>query len=514
MANQNKPMIVDPMEDMIWFLESVGYNVEEFLSNDILTVDYPTGSEEEFLRHYVLGAGGPFTDFVVGVDLGVGWEYIPNFEDEEEGKKAKKDMEEFDEKIDLLSTMLNFGAYFEVIGRGSIVITKNALGNDFIYDEHSGITGIDCINPMSLDTNSIKLALDDPTGTIPFIQNYSTASGKSGTVELSQDRVIYATRNKFARHSATGVSMYQNALRELRTVVKFPRYRESIARKLANVFRHYTIDQEQIKNTPLGRTVLADTQSEENYLLNIQNLIMQQEQRHSSIATFKWIESSEKTYGGNEPNLDVIEKQTINMLALKMGVPVNIMAYAEDVNRATLETIAEFFVQRRKHGSQKRYKTIIEYIANMCMEMWGYNGTMSIKFNHFVQENETAKFDRIGLLNQRVPNLLSAKEQREGIGKPEIIDYGDADDQIKEKQLEEMALAEEHQSNLNQAQVDAQKQTAEHQAKLQRDNAKHMASLQEVVEPKAEEEPLEKEEQLTEIKDFLKKKGWMRDVET
>lgn len=500
MEKKNIPMIVDPAEQYLRALEMLGYDViDEYLSMDTMAIDCPTGSEEEFLRHYILGAGGPFTDFVVGVDVGVGFTLKPIFENKEEGEKAKKRLEEFYEKIDFLSTMTSFATYYEVLGRATIVLTSNALGDDFYQNEHLGITGIDCINPMTFEIESIYKALEDPNGKEPFIQVYTTHAGKNERIPLPPERVIYATRNKLARKSAIGISMYQNALRELRAIIKFPRFRESIARKLANVFRHYTIDQEAFKNTALGRAILTDENAERNYLLSIQKLIMEQESKHSSIATFKWVESNEKTYGGNEPNLEVVEKQNVNMLALKFGIPANIMAYAEDVNRSTLETIAEFFVQRRKNGSQKEYKTIIESISNLCMEKWGFKGRMEIEFNTFVQENEASKMERVGLFNQRCPDVLGVKEQREILGRPDEIDRGKSDEQVKEKRLEDAKAALELQM-------------------VGSDNPENRGGVfpEEKTQTKTTEETNNKETEtnLSQMKNYLRDLGLYRDVET
>jgi hypothetical protein len=382
---------------------------------------------------------------------------------------------------------------------------------------------------MTLDLNSIYNALSDPTGQSSFIQRYSTKTGKNGTATLSQDRIIYATKNKFAKKSAIGTSMYQNALTELRAVIKFPRYRESIARKIANVFRHYTIDQEAFKNTPLGRTILNDEESERKYLLSIQNLIMEQEAKHSSIATFKWVESNEKTYGGQEPNLDVVEKQTINMLALRVGVPVNLMAYAENVNRSTLETIAEFFVQRRKNGPQKQYKNIIEKISNLCMQKWGYNGKIEIRFKPFVQENMTSVMDRVGLFNQRAPGVMSDTELRKELRQPEEVNYGKSDDQIQEHKLEQVQQMQElqqptteqqpNQANPNQPNKSKVKsegnalpeEKAKYATEEQTNNGKQSTATSKKVTSNLSES---KQTKLDEFKQYLLDRGVYMDVRT
>lgn len=239
---------------------------------------------------------------------------------------------------------------------------------------------------------------------------------------------------------------------------------------------------------------------------------MQQESKHSSIATFKWIESNEKTYGGKEPALADVERQTIEMLGTKMGVPTNLMAYAESVNRATLETIADFFVQRRKNGSQKIYKRIIEEVANQCMKMWGYNGKMSIEFNHFVKENPTAKFDRIGLFEQRCPGLMSDKEKREHIGLNDAIDYGKADDQMKEKQMEMMEM--QNQQMMAQAMItQMQRDKVTDEKKASPDAEKPEKNPKQA--PDTSQTEYKSREQLDEDLDvFLKEKGYVRDVVT
>ena len=442
------------------------------------------------------------------MDLGVGWQYKANFEDIEDGIDAVDELETYFDKIDFQGSMLICGTYFNVFGNLGMVLTPNALGDGFYSNEYAGITGIDPIDPRTLAVQSIREVLDDRTGTKNFVQNYNGYTGINSTVDISQDRMIYETRNPFAKRSVMGISQYANAIPELRTVIKFPKYRQAISRKLANVFRHYIIDVEKMKSTPLGRKVLVNHDTEAEYLLSIQKLIMKQESRHSSIATFDFLTSTEKTYGGKEPALNDVEKQTIYMLGLRMGVPISLMAYDESVtSRSALETVAEFLIQRRRHGPQKTYKKIIERVSNKCLNMWGYDGTVNIEFNPFVKESLTSRYDRVGLLNTRAPGLMSSTEMRGELGKSKEIEYGRADEQVREKQMEGMEDALKIQGK-----VQEESSEPDTRPRTQNFNIARPRDEKDKAEPKQERNSNLGDVDLIEA--FLYEKGILEDVHT
>lgn len=412
------PIISDPLENVLNVLTSLGYNIEDYLSDTSYSIDYPMGTEEEFLRHYVLGLGQPFTDFLTYVDAGVGFTIEPVFKDENEGEQAKQELERYYEKIDFLNTISIDTTYFLALGRSSIVLTKNALGDGWYYNKKQDIMGIDPINPMTLTEESIKKVKNDFTGLEVYKQQYSDSTGESQTIELEQDRVIYRTRNPFGRSSLTGISTYQNSLKELRELAKYPRLRGQVAWKLSNIFRHYVIDNDMIKDTPLGKKVLNDPEEERNYLNFIQNMIMQQELRHPSIATFKWLRSEEKSFAGKEPPLDVIEKRSLDSLAFKQGVPLNLTMFGEDVNRSTLDTIGLYFIKRREKGPQNKHRILIQDISNQTLKLWGYEGTVKIHMNKFIEDDENAVYQRVGDINQKMPGIMDLDEARELIKLP------------------------------------------------------------------------------------------------
>lgn len=430
-AGGNLPVIVDPLERLINVLHQYGYETDA-LEEGMAALDYPSGSEEEFLRHYVLGAGGPFSNFLAYVDVGVDWTYLPvGFASEAEGQEAKMRMEKYADKADLVGTMFSHSIYFEVIGRSCIILTANALGDDFYMDENADITGVDVLNPMTLTTESIRAVKSDRTGTEVYEQvslDEDEKDNPENTVTFTQDRVIYRTRSPFTKTSSIhGISMYQNALKELRAVVKFPRYREQIARKMANIFRIYRINTEKLKLSPMGGKILLDSDSEQAYLMQMQKGIMQQEQRHSSIAMMDWVEIVEQSFGGKEPALGDVEKQTLESLALKLEMPINVMSYGRDVNRATLDTIADFFVQRRKNGAQRKHKKTIEQICAKAMELWGYSGRLEVVMNPFVADSEDEIWDRVGkFLQQAGVDIIGNTEIRRMLKLPDKMPDGDA----------------------------------------------------------------------------------------
>lgn len=431
-TSSNLPIIVDPLERLINVLHQYGYETDA-LNEGMTALDYPSGSEEEFLRHYILGCGGPFANFLAYVDVGVGWTYEPiGFSNEADGQEAKERMEEFADKIDLVGTMFSHDIYYQVLGRSCIILTANALGDDFYYDENADITGVDVLNPMTLTIESIRKVKADNTGEEVYEQialDEDEMDNPNNQVTFSQDRVLYRTRSPFTKTSSIhGISMFQNALKELRAVVKFPRYREQISRKLANVFRIYTINTEKLRASPMGGKILLDSETEQAYLLNMQKGIMQQEQRHSSVAMMDWVETNEHSFGGKEPALDVVEKQTLESLALKLEMPINVMSYGRDVNRATLDTISDFFVQRRKNGDQRKHKKTIEQICAKAMELWGYDGRLEVVMNPFVRDSEDEIWNRIGnFIKNAGSDIIGTTEVRRQLNLPDDMPEADAE---------------------------------------------------------------------------------------
>lgn len=413
--------------------------------------DYPSGTDIDYLRHYYKGVGAPFVNFLAYVDVGVGFSVEPrDFPDREEGQDLKKEVDSYFKKIDFLTTMLQFAIHREVLGRAVLVKTYTSDMEDFYFNKYEKVTGLDSINPLTLDDTQSRKVILDTTNTEKFKQviNYDTDS-KTGkqedeqTIHLEQDRVYYATRNPLTKYSLHGVSVYSNCLTELRTVVRFPRYRSQMARKFANIHRHYVVNTEKLQAHPYGTQVTMSVERATNFLNGIHRLVTEQEEKGSSIATFDYIDSHDVTYAGKEPDIAGIEHGSLESLALKMELPLNAMVYGADVNRATLEKITNFFVKRRQNGPQNIYRTIIEEIANEYARMHGHTqGRLEVVFNPFLEEDITEIYAREGDLANKIPNSKSVTEIRRAIRMPDNIEYGPADEESEKRALARQAMTQ------------------------------------------------------------------------
>lgn len=423
-------------EDESRFTEILRMYYPEYMeSKDIeLSIDYPVGDDYSAIRQYLRGPGGPLVDFLVYVDLGVGWKLNPvGWEDEKEGQKAAAKTEEWMDKISFFETMNMFATFRLVLGRHCIVKTYD-LNGDFYYSPREKVTGVDCIDPLTLDMNSVREVMRDRTGTVPFVQRYSGAKGEEGkTNEFSQDRVIYRTRNALTKYSTYGVSLFENTFTDLRTAAKFPRYRSDISRKYANIHRHFIVNTETLMSTPEGLKILSDPNLSKAYLDDIHTLIREQEEKSTSLATFDFITSIEQTYGGKEPDIAGVERTTYQSIGYKTGIPIELIMYTSEVDRSALEVVADLFVRRRENGDRKIvYAPIIRDIANEYAKMQGYPGKFAVEFNPFLSKDLNAIYARVGALMQQVPDIFSRVEIRREIDFPDRVVIGEADEYARE----------------------------------------------------------------------------------
>jgi hypothetical protein len=152
-----------------------------------------------------------------------------------------------------------------------------------------------------------------------------------------------------------------------------------------------------------------------------------------------YLDSKEVTYAGKEPDLVGLERASMETLAFKTEIPLNVLMYGADVNRATLEKITNFFVKRRANGPQGVYKAIIEEIANEYLMMRGYNkGKLQVKFNPFLDEDLTMVYAREADFANKVPGVVTNTELRRAIGMPDTPAVGPAEEYAK-KQMQEQA---------------------------------------------------------------------------
>lgn len=392
------------------------------------TEDYPVGTDEMYLRQYLRGVGGPFVDFLVYVDVGVGWKLTPkNFPTEDQGAEAKERCETVMKKMGLYTTMTQFATYREVVGRAALVKTYNVDGG-FYSNEYEKVTGVDCIDPTTLDINQVEKVMADRTGTVQFLQRPPGKMYENvDPVNLNQDRVVYKTRNPLSSYSTYGISIFQNCLTDTTTANKFPRYRRDIARKYSGVMRHVKIDEEALMQTPMGIEILSDEKASDEYMDKIIGVVEEQERKGTNLVTYKFIDSDVETYGGKEPDLPGIERQTLESIGLKTGLPIQMVMYGDNVNRATLDTMSDLFINRREKGPRAQiYAPIIEDVARDILLSEGYTqGYMNVEFNPFLSKDLNSVAQRVvALVNAGVMGLV---EGRREVNLPDKIEDNEAE---------------------------------------------------------------------------------------
>ena len=427
--------------------------------------DYPLGDDYTYLRQYLRGAMAPFIDFLVYVDLGVGFTVkAVGFTSEDDAKEAERLFAEWAEKIGLVTTLQQFATYREVLGRACIVLTFNANGG-FYYSEEEKISGVDCINPMTLDVESIKKVMADTTGKEKYIQQPKWTNQPITNVlkdtfvsrTFDQDRVIYTTRNPLTKYSVMGVSALQNCLTDARTIAKFPRYRSDMAKKFANIHRHFKVIAEMLQQTQFGAEILNDPVKAREFLDSIHELIKDQEEKSASIATFDFIDSNEVTYGGKEPDISGIERMTLESLGMKLGIPVSMVVFADAVNRATLDTLVDLFITKREKGvRQAVYIPLIKEIAKRFWRSEGiYEGHPEVEFMPFLSKDLNALYARLGTFYQQTQALSKTEMRAE-------IDYG--------KEMEKGPIEAEDEKKMKEM-MEAQQKPPEAGAPIQAQNA-------------------------------------------
>jgi len=96
-------------------------------------------TDQELLAHYVYGSAGPFIDILTYVDLGVSWNLKPvDFSDEDEGLEAVRLVEGEFYRGDFPATMMQFAAYYLVLGRSCLIKTYDKQGG-FYFNKKSRV---------------------------------------------------------------------------------------------------------------------------------------------------------------------------------------------------------------------------------------------------------------------------------------------------------------------------------------------------------------------------------------
>lgn len=392
---------------------------------------FPIAEDEEYMWHYLYGVGKAFVNFLVFVDVGVGYNIKPVFDDDVRGGEAKDLLEDWLTKIDYQTTLMQYATYRESLGKGCMVLTPTLGEREFFYDEKMGVTGVDVINALSLEEEQLQRAVLDRKGTTPYHQVYTDIDENEHTIVLEPERVIYTTKNPYMKRSVDGVSALAPAINDLRVASLYPYHRGRLANKISSMNRHFTIDTEKLAKMKQGKAILESRLKTDTYMAKMYNLINQQQAGGGDIVSLDWFNSKESSFAGKIPDIGEMEKHTLDMIGVKLETPVHMIAFGKDINRATLEMLSNMFLRRRETGSQKHYIRVSQDISNQYLRMSGYDdGYVKFGFNPFLPEDILTMFDKVSNFVQKAPDTLSVTELRRKIDMPDEIEYGKADEQV------------------------------------------------------------------------------------
>lgn len=378
--------------------------------------DFPVASEAELLTHYLRGGAGPFIDIKIFVELGVGWTLKPvDFEDENAGIEAKKIVDALFKKMDFHGTMMELDMFYRVLGRACKVDTFD-LNGDYYFNKNEKVTGVDSIHPMSITDASIRKVMADTKGIEPFVQRVTGQIGTSGTIELAQDRVTYITNNPFGKHSTYGNSDLNNSITELRTLARFPHYRDNLARIYSQMHSVVKIDSQKITDTDYGKAIKEDYKKAQEHLDDVADFHNRQEKEGGTRVVFDWEDIELTSWAGKEVKLSEIERTGLEMIAFKQKVPLPLLLFAQYVNRDTLETINDVFVNIMNNGVRDRVFTpIIENTAQIILDQNEiFDGRLEVQYNPFLSKDLLKISQIIG--NIWPTNSISRPDIREWMG--------------------------------------------------------------------------------------------------
>jgi hypothetical protein len=421
-VSDNPPIIGNDYSDQV--LEMVQRMDPMFQFWNILQMlDMPAGDEWELLLHYTRGGAQPFIDLQNYIDLGVGWNLKPvGFEDEEDGKEAKRVVDEKFVEMDFYTTMMMFATYFRVLARSVIIKTYNGMG-DFYSNKFAGVTGVDCINPMNLTMDSVRAVMKDQTGTVQYQQK--PIDGISGP-SFTQDRVIYRTQNNLSKKSVYGHSAIQRALTDLRTLTHFPRYRSKLGNIYSQVLQTIKINTKDMGEGPMKDKILSSAAEAKKYLNDSATYYQKVVDRGGTSAGFDWMDIEQSSFAGKEVKMVELEQQTLESIAFKFGVPLTLLAYAQSqvVNRATLEALTDVFIAKQENGVRNSIYTPI--IQNTAQEVLNQNditeGRLEVQYNPFLSKNLLEAAQIIAAVWPT--GAISRPEVRDMINLPAAVDLG------------------------------------------------------------------------------------------
>jgi hypothetical protein len=426
----NLPIVFDdPTSQMVRWMQR---QYPRFGVHDLKLIEhYPYLTDYEAGMHYDRGVIGPFIDFLVLMDVGCGWNLIPtDFESDEDAQAAKKVVDSMFQKMELDETMQRYSTFGEVFGRKCNIRTYNENGG-FYYDEQDKITGIDAINPLTLDINSIELAVYDRTGTQDFVQNIFnpliTTTGPM-KIPLSQERVDYNVRGNLLKHGPFGKSAIANCISDCRTAAAAPGLRLELMYKQANVYRHNVLDVEELLKAPMGKQTLSNWDLADKKLQEQVDVLRRQEESRKSIVSWSFLKPAEiSSMSGKATDFAETEKNTYDVIALKMGIPLSLLYAdaAQTVNRSSLETVLDGFIKRREmSGGRKDCRNLIaKYAQEVKTQEDITEGYFKVEFKPFLGKDLLEALGRMQTLWQM--GAAGKTELRRSQDMSDEIDFGE-----------------------------------------------------------------------------------------
>lgn len=387
---------------------------------------FPTITDAEAMLHYLRGASGPFIDFITLIEIGCGVSLVPKgFENDDDGYEAKRLVEKQFTKMELEDTMLRYATLGEILGRRCNIRTYNENGG-FYYNEKEMVTGIDAINPMSLDMQSVELALYDSTGTFEYVQNVRSPTGITRTVSFAQDRVDYSTRGSILKHGVWGNPASANCVMDLRTAGAAPGLRLDLMKKQANVYLHLVMDVQELLKTKMGEAALNDWSSAEKALQAQVDAVQEQRRDGGDLVSYSFLKPAQATsVKGKDTNFSDTEDKTYEVIAMKFGVPMPLITRIDNVkNRTTLELITDTFIRRREAtGGRKNFRRLLmSYAQEMKAQAGILDGYFDIEFKPFLQKDLLAILNRMQILFNL--GASSKTELRRSQDMADSIDFG------------------------------------------------------------------------------------------
>jgi hypothetical protein len=419
----------DPSSQMVRWMQR---QYPRFGMHDLKLIEhYPYLTDYEAGMHYDRGVIGPFIDFLVLMDVGCGWNLIPtDFASDDDAQEAKKVVDTQFIKMELDETMQRFATFGEVLGRKCNIRTYNENGG-FYYDENDKITGIDAINPLTLDINSIEMAVYDRTGTVDFVQNIFnpliTTTGPM-KIPLSQDRVDYRVRGNLQKNGPFGKSAILNCIMDCRTAAAAPGLRLELLYKQANVYRHNVLDVDELMKTPMGQNTLNNWDEADKKLQQQVDTLRRQEDSRKSIVSWSFLKPAEiSSMSGKATDFAETEKNTYDVIALKMGIPLSLLYAdaAQQVNRSSLETVLDGFIKRREmSGGRKDCRNLIaSYAQEVKAQEDITEGYFKVEFKPFLGKDFLESLQRMQIL--WTMGMASKTEGRRTQDMSDEIDFGE-----------------------------------------------------------------------------------------